>query len=321
MYYGHFWRTGAKHALVFAAYRKRFTTEQTEAWHEAEGILPAFASLLGVKVERPTTFVIMSPEGVTALHWTDPSDVPSRVITRHWLPSATESEQVEIREQVIRELGGTRTIIDVPVAPSLAPDSSTSELIFHAGPQVATYTTEELDALDIRDKADLTARRRARTRDLVLWRTFVGCLIALGCCLLLEGVILGGKFWQTKRLAVVERQAKPVADIDLEQKLATRIEELSTRRLLPFEMIQVVKDKRPPSVTFVSTTARDLRVLVVQAETTVPTDVSVFRNSLEALPSVEKVEIPRNEIRQGKGSFELIVTFKQDALKPMPVVL
>ena len=41
MYYGHFWKTGAANALVFAAYRKRFTAEQTEAWHDAEAVMPA----------------------------------------------------------------------------------------------------------------------------------------------------------------------------------------------------------------------------------------------------------------------------------------
>src|SRR5438874_170651 len=40
LYYGSFWVPGAEHAFVFAAYRRRFTAEQTAAWTEAEYVLP-----------------------------------------------------------------------------------------------------------------------------------------------------------------------------------------------------------------------------------------------------------------------------------------
>ena len=58
MYHGHFWRPGAKNALVFAAYRKRFTTEQIESWADAEAVLPAFASLLATPIKHPTTLLL-----------------------------------------------------------------------------------------------------------------------------------------------------------------------------------------------------------------------------------------------------------------------
>ena len=36
LYHGHFWKPGLDRAFVFAAYRRRFTVEQTEAWPRAQ---------------------------------------------------------------------------------------------------------------------------------------------------------------------------------------------------------------------------------------------------------------------------------------------
>jgi hypothetical protein len=47
LYQGHFTRPGAKRALAFAAYRKRFAAEETALWTAAELVTPAFVVLLG----------------------------------------------------------------------------------------------------------------------------------------------------------------------------------------------------------------------------------------------------------------------------------
>ena len=53
LYHGSFWLPGAERALVYAAYRRRFTGEQVAEWERAELVLPAFAALLGIiKVAR-----------------------------------------------------------------------------------------------------------------------------------------------------------------------------------------------------------------------------------------------------------------------------
>ena len=61
LYYGWFWTPGAEQALAFAAYRRRFTAEQTAAWVEAELVLPAFAALLGAEVGPATRLVAAAP--------------------------------------------------------------------------------------------------------------------------------------------------------------------------------------------------------------------------------------------------------------------
>src|SRR5580704_9999552 len=61
LYYGTFWVPGADRALIFAAYRRRITVEQTASWAGAELVIPAFAALLGGKVAPATTGVLASP--------------------------------------------------------------------------------------------------------------------------------------------------------------------------------------------------------------------------------------------------------------------
>src|SRR5690606_34424341 len=47
LYYGFLIRPDADHALVFAAYRRRFPVEETETWTTAELVVPRFALSLG----------------------------------------------------------------------------------------------------------------------------------------------------------------------------------------------------------------------------------------------------------------------------------
>src|SRR5689334_1921906 len=79
LYHGWFWQPGADQAFVFAAYRRRFTTEQTLEWEGAEVVLPTFAATFGANVVPATTIVLSSLEGLTAIHWNKPP-VPAKVL-------------------------------------------------------------------------------------------------------------------------------------------------------------------------------------------------------------------------------------------------
>ena len=129
LYYGWFWVPGAEHALVFASYRRRFTAEQTAGWEAAELVLPAFAAVFGAEVEAATTIVLNSPEGMTAVHWTDPA-VADRILYRSIALEATDDDRARVRDELLREIGGTRKVIDLESP--LMPDSPASdgEIVF-----------------------------------------------------------------------------------------------------------------------------------------------------------------------------------------------
>jgi hypothetical protein len=100
------------------------------------------------------------------------------------------------------------------------------------------------------------------------------------------------------------------------QSIATRINELSSKRLLPFEMISAVNEKRPDDIYFVRVQTNGLAGLLIDATSNSPSLVSSYQAALSALPSVERVEFRNQQVRENSMTFTMAITFKSDALKP-----
>ena len=320
LYHGAFWTPGAEQALVFAAYRRRFTTEQTAAWAGAELVLPAFAALLGAGVAPATTVVLNSAEGLTAMHW-DHSAVPARVLCRPLAPDATEEQRAQVRDELIRAAGESKKIIDLesPVAAEAADDDR--EVAFRAGEFVSRFSAAGAAALDVRDKGELAARRGARKRDLLLWRVAFGCAAALLLLVVGELALIGGRKWNDTRLRKVAAQKPTVDSIKKSDELATRIEELATKRMLPFEMLSILveDDRLPPEIQFThvaTLSGTGLYTLTIRAKSTSVTQISPYEAKLRSLPMMQKVEVRDLQTRGDSATFTLIVTFKPDTVKP-----
>ena len=103
------------------------------------------------------------------------------------------------------------------------------------------------------------------------------------------------------------------------QALATRIEDLSTKRLLPMEMISVVAAKIPGLIRFsrVVTDAKNLERVTIDARTDNSGEITLFKTALEALPEVAHAEISsqRNAPGSPTTTFTLTTTFKVGAVK------
>jgi hypothetical protein len=321
LYHGYFWTAGSSHALIFASYRKRFSSEQTAEWGNAELVIPSFATLAAVEHQPATTLIVPSAEGMTAIHWANGA-VPSRVIAQMLPAEADEAQRTQARDTMLKAAGESRAVIDLTAAPEVAISSDEKSLLFRAGEFTARIPIEAAAALDVRDKDELAALRRARSRDLILWRVFAGCAIALGLLLLGEiGLLALGRPWQRSQMARVSAQQPVVDKIMTAQTLATRIEELSTKRLLPVEMLDLVKltKEKRGTISFIRVAANNnqgLYTLRIDAQTPNATELDAYSNTLSALPEVADVKVERKEVRAGATSFTLVVTFKPGAIKP-----
>lgn len=325
LYYGHHWLPGADHAVVYAAYRKRFTAEEVETWSGAEVVLPSFVALLRkADLPKPATVLVVSgAAGVTGLYFADASGVPTQVRVEPLAAEATDADRAAAHEAVLAAFPEKFHVIDA-AEPQFAPASPQDEFVFRAGDRETHLDLADAAPLDVRDKDELAARRRAQARDLILWRTFVGAAAAIGFAALLEVVLVGGSIWQKQRLALESRQKPVVEAIMTSQALATRIDELSTKRLLPFEMMAIVNTARPRTIQFMRTVTNGLYTLEVEAQTNSSGDIDVFRSALNKLAGCEKAEVHDPRSRDGVSTFRLVVTFKPDAFKtveePAPVV-
>jgi hypothetical protein len=319
LYYGYYWTPGSTRALVFAAYRRRFTAEQVAAWDGVELVLPAFAALLGGRAAPATTVLLASPEGLTALHW-DAGSVPAQVLFSPLLPEATEEERARARDELLRRLP-SKEIIDLAAPPVAESAASDRELVFRCGEFVSHLPQEAAAALDLRDKEELLHLRRGRARALWLWRALMGCFIAAGAMALGEILLLAGGLWQTTRLAQLHAQTPGVEQIITAQSLGNRINELSTRRLLPLEMLTTVvgshNEIKPPSVVLTRMYTNGELGLTIEAQTSNPGDINVYQNALSALPALGSVVVKNPRQQNNVTSFTLILTFKPGVLQPM----
>lgn len=314
LYHGYYWVTGAQRALVFAAYRRRFTTEQTAEWENAELVLPAFAALLGGDIRPGTTLVVPSADGVTGLYW-DADPVPARVVFRPVPADAPEADRAAT-VAALREAVPTNRHIVLAAAPAAEASTSEREIVFRAEGFVSRLEAPIASSLDVRDKEALAALRRARARDLILWRTFVGCVALLLVLGLGELALVGLGLASQAREKQVAAQAPAVEKIETAQNLTQRINELSTKRLLPVEMLGVVAEKKPKEVTFLRSTTEGLYGLNVEAYATAPAAVSAFQAALAGVPSLASVEVRDQRTRDNVMNFTLAVVFKPETLKP-----
>ncbi len=315
LYHGTFWLVGESQALVYAAFRRRFTAEETDSWRDADLVIPEFASVLGLKPETGSTVLISSESSITGVHWGSGGAVPSRIVTEPVPTDATEEARAAVREAVIRALGGSLRIIDLASPPSLAAgdDPDESDFDFVVGEGHATLPATVLDAVDVRDKGDLVARRKARSRDLLLWRVLLGLLALVLLAGAMEIGLVALKIWQKGRVQRVEAQRAEVEQVISNDTLTRRIAQLS-ETLRPFEMISLANDK-PESVYFLSTEARDVNVLVIEATTRNSADIGTYEATLRANPNFESVEMTPPAERDGVSTFRITLKFKPEAFR------
>ena len=316
LYHGFYWVPGAERVLVFAAYRRRFTREQVAAWEGAALVLPAFAALLGIGPKPATTLLVPSAGGLTAVHW-DGGAVPAAVHFRPLPPEATEADRARVRDELLRLAGGSRQVVETGAAPATeAAARGGAEFAFRAGNQLSRLPAGLAAAMDVRDKVELAALRRAQARDLTLWRVFLGSTIAIGLVLLGDVALAGAGIWQRTREAVLAAQQPVVDKIMTEQNLATRVNELSSKRLLPLEMISLVSERKPATIQFLRATTRGLYGLTLDAQTAAPGDVAAYRSVLAAQPACASVEVRDQRTRDNLMTFTLAVTFRSEELRP-----
>lgn len=327
LYYGWCWTPGSERAFLYAAYRRRFTAEQVAGWGDAELVMPISAALLGAPVEPATTAVIATPENLTAVYWETPG-LPAKIASRPLDPAATDEDRAKVRDDLVRAMGGSKAVVDFSSEPSAVPADSDREIVFHAGEWVSRLPASVAAALDVRDKDELAGLRAARKRDVVLWRVALGMAAALALLAFGELALLGGREWQKVRVAQLKAQAPAVQKIMTSQELANRIDDLVTKRLLPFEMLTALvgpkNERLPADIMFTrvqtlppSQSSAGLYTLIVEAQTNNPAQMTVYQSQLRSRP--EEFEDVSVRLLQGQGDrsvYEIKVIFKPGALKP-----
>jgi hypothetical protein len=244
--------------------------------------------------------------------------VPSRVIFAPLAAEATDEERAKAREDLLRRFE-SKAVVELAGAPAPEAGARDGSIAFRSGEVRSHFSAAAAAALDVRDKDELAALRRARRRDLALWRVGVACGAAFLLLLLGELALFAGGLWQETRRVQYKAQAPTVDRIIAADEVAHKIEDLSTKRRLPLEMLSVMHLQKPSSdIVFLRTETSDTDIysLSVVAQTPNAAEIDVYRDKLQALPSCQSVTIKPGTSRQNFTEFTIVMTFKPGTIQP-----
>jgi hypothetical protein len=320
LYHGHRVGSGGTQALVFATHRRLFSADD---WKDAAAVLPAFVALLG---EPPATARLRTwtrPGAVVAAAWDGGGDLPAHVVARVSAPG----DEASLREALVREISarlGTEAAVEEFAGEAVPVEAKGEGVEFvlegGGGRRLRTVLAREaVEAMDVRDKGFLSGSRAAARRDGWLWRGLQAAGAAIGIAVVMEAVLFAGGLLVRQQRAAVDAAAPGIERIQTAQALGTRIDELSQRRLRPFEMLAIVNQVRPPGVVFSRTATAGQAGLEIEAQTANADTVGIFESALRALPVAEGVEVRDLRLRDGLTTFQLSVRFREAALAALPV--
>jgi hypothetical protein len=310
LYHGFVVSRDRRHALAFAAYRKRFTAEEQAEWPSAAAVLPDFAALIGAPPDKPLIVVHRQADGLSAVAWDGQAGVPRAVLAR----AIAEPTEAQVAEMVT-ELQRRANLPDAEVRrlegeAGVGLDEEGNATIRLGGEETAHFTGAALADADVRDKSFLDAKRREEGRR----RGWGRALWAVAALLLLAaGVEIGAgvlALWNRQQREVVAGQAAEVQRIETAQTLATRIEDLAARQEKPLEWLSVVSAVRPRSVQFTRVVSNNDRSLTIDAQTADAAAVGTYEAALRERPELEQVEMRDLRSREGLTSFLLYVKFQ-----------
>ena len=320
LYHGYLLDATGREALLYAAHRRNFTPAETASWDQARAVLPAFATVIAAP-GLPAAGLGWRRQDQTleAYAWDGKVSLPAALLAR---PLPDDSTLSSAREALFKELRARTGLPDnapvseLPATVEVSPDSQAGLSCQRAGELPAVLLGADLlDTMDVRDKAQLAEQRRTARRDLWIWRAFAMGCAGLAACVVLELGMLGFRLLLGGQRAFVDARASSVEQIKSTQELATRLGEMSSQQLRPFEMLAAVNSPRPGSIQFLRVATTGGLSIEVEAQTNNPGDVGVYEGKLKLATGISQVELRDPRSRDGLTTFILDVTFRPDFLR------
>lgn len=321
LYFGHLPAADGSAALVFAAFRRRFPAEETEAWDGAKLVTAEFAPLLAARPGAGQSasdgaILHVGESRVTALAWRAGLELPVAIVTREGGESVADQVLAELFERASLPDDAEVRRVEGPLALESAADGALGASA--GGAELGPWPAEWTETADIRDSEFLLERRRSAVRDQWIWRGLLGTVAILVLAIMIDigAGVLGAV--TRRREAKVLAQRETVQQTETAQALANRIGELSEKRLMPFEMMALINPARPESVVFqraICDVKRGLLKLEVEAQAQNAEDVGKYTTALKGQPGIAAAEARDIRSREAVVNFVLDVEFKPEALK------
>lgn len=303
-------------ALLFAAYRKNFSAEETAAWASAEAVLPDFALWLALATPPAAGAWLHENRGVLQLVAWDGGGLPAGLLFRQTDHTTADAAAGELMEEATKRLGvpagSPRRLGGDVVIERWSKEGLSLKLDKPGQTMAALLPVAMVRSMDVRDKTELAGLAQQQKRTLWLWRAFAGIAAGLALCALAEiGLQVAGKILASQQQAVMEH-AGAAQQIEQADALAARMEQMAGQRLKPFGMLATLNNLRPKSnsLTFLRATTNSPAQMEVEAQTGNAADLRDYESALRKSPEIQKVEVRDPRTRDGVTTFQLQVGFK-----------
>lgn len=296
-------------AIAFAAFRKRFSSDELGDWPSAGAVVPSFLALLSPAPDEPLVVVHAHAGAVVGVAWDGQAALPIAVAARAATDadaSAVDDVVGELRERLGRPEAEVRKL-EGPIGAGRDDDA---EAVFRVdGQESARLPRASLADADVRDKSFLDERRRIEAGERAWNRLLAAVGLLVFVAVGLEAGVLALQAWNARRLEAIEARAADVARIESAATMAMRVEELAARQERPLEWLALAATVKPRSVYFLSMTSRGGRTLEIEAQTGNAAEVGAFENGLRTLAGVTSVEVRDLRAREGRTTFLVVVRF------------
>lgn len=311
LYYGYCPSRDGTQAVVFAAYRKNFTTAAAGAFAEAQAVLPEFAVWLGQTAPVPAgVWLHEHADTFTAIVWDGTSELPAGLLSREAPADSREVTRQELLREANSRFGGMSAATRTLHGPVVATTFGKEGLGLALGDQTAALAPAKLRVMDVRDKAELSSQLGRQKRDRVLWLAFASLVVGLAACLTVEAGLQVAGWMLARQRRSLAGQADAVRQIEQANQLTVRMENLASQSMRPFEMLAVLNSARPASLEFVRATTGGPRVMEIEAQSANASDPQDYEKALRQAIGVEQVELRDLRTSGGRTSFLVAVTFK-----------
>lgn len=318
LYFGHLPAADGSAALIFAAFRRRFTAEEIEPWDHAAVVTVEFAPLLCARpaageLSGDGVVLHVGESRVSALAWRAGLELPVSVVSRQGGEEAVDAVLTELFDRASLPSDAEVRRVEGLLALESAADGSLRATA--GGVELGPWPAEWTETSDVRDTGFLDDRRRSAVRDQWIWRGVLAAvaLVVLSATIDIGAGVLGAL--TKRREAKIAAQREAVHQTETQQTLANRIAELSEKRLMPFEMMALINPARPESIVFQRAITRGLTKLEVEAQAQNPEDVGKYTNALKILPGIAVAEARDIRSRDAVVNFVLDVEFTPEAFK------
>jgi hypothetical protein len=182
--------------------------------------------------------------------------------------------------------------------------------------EVPLNETRKLWAMDVR-KAD-AKQELVKKHGWSLWYWRATMIVLLLFCILALGEIglLVLTKWNEKQLLVALEKAPRALEVEQKSDILAKINQITTNQLLPFEMLTIINQYRPPTIYFTRFTAGDGNAIQVEAVGLPSSDINGFQEVLRDVEVIRSVTISNNRVANNLSGFRLQVEFQPGALEP-----